>query len=79
MFVGFSYECPAITQAKPYTNVVTSCNLLDPFSTPLHVLFHFSLCGFFKQGRIVQAAGAIKGKCLDDVILLTYMCIEACR
>ena len=43
MFVEFSCECPAMTHAKPYTNVVTFCNL-DPFSTPLHVFIHFSLC-----------------------------------
>lgn len=33
MFVEFSYECPAITQAKPYTNVVTFCNLGPFFHT----------------------------------------------
>ena len=42
MFVEFSYECPAMTQAKPYTNVVTSLQSWRTlFSTPLHVLFHF--------------------------------------
>lgn len=79
MFVEFSHECPAIIQAKPYTNVVTSCNL-GPFFPHLCTFYFTFLCvASFKQGRIVQAAGAIKGKCLDDVILLTYMCIEACR
>lgn len=43
MFVEFSYECPAMTQAKPYTNVVTFLQSWRTlFSTPLHVLFHFS-------------------------------------
>lgn len=83
MFVEFSYECPAMTQAKPYTNVVTSLqswSLGGPFFPhPCTFYFTFLCVASFKQGRIVQAAGAIKGKCLDDVILFTYMCIEACR